>query len=547
MVKHALRSVLVITGASLLFSCGVGSTPVNTKSTATATKVSMSSSLATIQPVQCSDGATIAANSNYTVGIKADGTVMAVGYNNYHQLDVSSWTDIKSIAAGVYHTVGLKSNGTVTAVGAFGYDYGQLDVSKWTDIKAIAAGMYHTVGLKSDGTVTAVGYDYNGSVTGVSSWTNIKAIAAGQYHTVGLKTDGTIVVAGKDIYKLLTASSWTNIQAIAAGWYHTVGLKSDGTVTAVGYNFGQLNVSSWTNIKAIAAGEYITVGLKSDGTVTAVGSTNNHDYGQLSGISPWTDIQATAVGVYHTVGLKSDGTVVTTAGYPGYGLSNASNWTHIMPLCPPASPTNQDVTPPTTISMVTGTMGNNGWYVSDVQITLTATDNEGGSGVKEIHYTVDGTEAVVSGSTTTTFSIVSDGTHTVTFYAIDNAGNVEIPTPLIPLEEIINIDQSAPTITGLGTNSAIIWPPNHKMVNITIGGSVADSGSGIASATITVTDEYGVFDKIVSGFGSVVALEAWRNADDMDGRVYTITAVVTDNVGHQTTGTTTVVVPHDMR
>ena len=59
------------------------------------------------------------------------------------------------VAAGGYHTVGLKDDGTVVAVGH--NDSGQCDVGGWTDITQVAAGGYHTVGLKADGTVLAVG------------------------------------------------------------------------------------------------------------------------------------------------------------------------------------------------------------------------------------------------------------------------------------------------------------------------------------------------------------------------------------------------------
>lgn len=93
-----------------------------------------------------------------------------------------------TIAAGGLHTVGLKDDGTVMAVGDNGY--GQLNVFSWTGIKAIAAGRSHTVGLKEDGTVVATGNNYFGTIN-VSDWTNIKAIAAGGWHTVGLREDGT--------------------------------------------------------------------------------------------------------------------------------------------------------------------------------------------------------------------------------------------------------------------------------------------------------------------------------------------------------------------
>ncbi len=85
------------------------------------------------------------------------------------------------------------------------------------------------------------------------------------------------------------------------------------------------------------------------------------------------------------------------------------------------------------------------------------------------------------------------------------------------------------------------------MTDVFIGGSVTDGGSGVVSTIITVTDEYGIYNMTVPGFGSTFQLESWRAGSDMDGRLYTITAVITDNAGNQSTGTTTVLVPHDMR
>lgn len=75
----------------------------------------------------------VSAGTKHTVGLKSDGTVVAVGFNNCGQCDVSGWTDIVAVSSGYEHTVGLKSDGTVVAVG---YNkYGQCDVSGWTDIK----------------------------------------------------------------------------------------------------------------------------------------------------------------------------------------------------------------------------------------------------------------------------------------------------------------------------------------------------------------------------------------------------------------------------
>ena len=262
---------------------------------------------------------TISAGEDHTVGLKSDGTVVAVGDNDDGQCNVSEWTDIVAISAGSSHTVGLKSDGTVVAVGE--NDFGKCNVSEWTDIVAISAGEDHTVGLKSDGTVVAVGEKY-WSQCDVSEWTDIVAISAGAAHTVGLKFDGTVVAVGWNDYGQCDVSKWTDIVAISAGDYHTVGLKSDGTVVAVGINDNdQCDVSEWSNIVAVAAGYYHTVGLKSNGTVVAV----EEDDSDLCDVSEWTDIVAISPGKYHTVGLKSDGTVVAV-GDNDDGQCNVSGW-----------------------------------------------------------------------------------------------------------------------------------------------------------------------------------------------------------------------------
>jgi hypothetical protein len=246
----------------------------------------------------------VAAGHYHTVGLKLDGTVVAVGENDDGRCDVSSWTDIVQVSAYGYHTLGLKSNGTVVGVGS--NDNGQLNVSSWTDIVQVSAGYLYTVGLKSDGTVVGVGNNAYGQLN-VSSWTDIVQVSAGAVHTVGLKSDGTVVAVGENDDGRCDVSSWTDIVQVAGAAYYTVGLKSDGTVVGVGNNsYGQLNVSSWTDIVQISAGGWHTVGLKSDGTALAVG---HNSYGQCD-VSSWTDIMQVSAGTFHTVGLKSDGTVV---------------------------------------------------------------------------------------------------------------------------------------------------------------------------------------------------------------------------------------------
>lgn len=46
-----------------------------------------------------------------------NGTVVAVGWNKHDQCNVSDWRNIVAVAAGWCHTIGLTADGTVVAVG----------------------------------------------------------------------------------------------------------------------------------------------------------------------------------------------------------------------------------------------------------------------------------------------------------------------------------------------------------------------------------------------------------------------------------------------
>jgi hypothetical protein len=86
-----------------------------------------------------------------------------------------------------------------------------------------------------------------------------------------------------------------------------------------------------------------------------------------------------------------------------------------------------DTTPPTTTASVIGVKGENGVYTSEVTVTLTSTDDC--TGVKDIHYIINGIEhienfnpAVNTGSVS--FTLSEDGTHVITYWAVDDAGRV---------------------------------------------------------------------------------------------------------------------------
>jgi len=80
-----------------------------------------------------------------------------------------------------------------------------------------------------------------------------------------------------------------------------------------------------------------------------------------------------------------------------------------------------DTLPPITSISLSGTQGENGYYLSSVTVSLSASDST--SGVSLIKYKVDSKPWQTY---TASFIISSEGNHTVEYFSQDNAGNVEI-------------------------------------------------------------------------------------------------------------------------
>ena len=79
-----------------------------------------------------------------------------------------------AIACGGFHTVGLCADGTVLAVGK--NNLSQCKVGDWRDVIAIACNNTHTVGLRADGTVVATGGNRDGDVGGWKLFDNLDTI-----------------------------------------------------------------------------------------------------------------------------------------------------------------------------------------------------------------------------------------------------------------------------------------------------------------------------------------------------------------------------------
>ncbi|MBE3123139.1 MAG: choice-of-anchor J domain-containing protein [Thermoplasmata archaeon] len=143
----------------------------------------------------------------------------------------------------------------------------------------------------------------------------------------------------------------------------------------------------------------------------------------------------------------------------------------------------QDFLPPVTTHAFAGTMGNNGWYRSDVTITLTASDptppysaGKGPSGVNHTYYKIDSGAFV---EYTAPVVINTDGQYQVSYYSVDMVGNTETVNGPFSFK----MDKTDPVwINYTGT------PLNLLKTKWLLVANVEDATSGIAVVEFYVDD-----------------------------------------------------------
>lgn len=145
-----------------------------------------------------------------------------------------------------------------------------------------------------------------------------------------------------------------------------------------------------------------------------------------------------------------------------YTVDNAGNVEEVK-----SATVKLDKTAPTTSANT-----NDIWNKEDVEVQLVATDE--GSKVAKTFYSFDGINYVEGNN----FIVSEEGIHTIYFYSVDNAGNVETAKTTI-----VKVDKTLPVIT---MELAKEYALSGKVV---LQYQATDALSGIASEVLTINDQ----------------------------------------------------------
>lgn len=149
--------------------------------------------------------------------------------------------------------------------------------------------------------------------------------------------------------------------------------------------------------------------------------------------------------------------------------------------------------------------GSNGWYISDVVVTLNASDNLSDVDRTEYKLNDNGDWTAYTGPIT----LSQEGTHTIQYYSIDKAGNAEYIR-----QQTIKIDKSAPEFS-LMVNGKDLNEGDSFEDFMPLKIKVWDNLSGMAKSNITIDGDY------------VIDFQAQPEIDiDMSGKPGYHTAVI---------------------
>jgi hypothetical protein len=139
------------------------------------------------------------------------------------------------------------------------------------------------------------------------------------------------------------------------------------------------------------------------------------------------------------------------------------------------------------------------------------------------------------------------GTTTITWTATDTAGNAASCTQTIKVNDV-----EAPVISGVSVTPNVLWPPNHKLVDVTVNYTAKDNCDPNPVCWLTATSnepDNGLGGGDTSGDIEIVDAHHTRlraeRAGNGSGRIYTNTAHCKDLYLNEASTNVTCTVPHD--
>lgn len=334
------------------------------------------------------------AGYHYSCGVRADGSLTCWGTGLGGQGTPPTGSFLQ-VMTGLYHACAVRTD---TTLACWGEDYvGQASPPAGSFVQ-VSGSFESTCAVRADGGLSCWGANYNGQSTPPAG--SFVEVTSGFYHHCGLRTDGTVACWGSDSLGQAAPPAGT-FRQISANGDATCGVQGDGALACWGLidqasmpNGRYLQVSTgYQNACAIREdGVRVCWGRDSeaqsprptlqpaslpDGNAGAAYSQSlvllDDNYAVVtpafavtSGSLP-AGLSLTADGELSGTPTTGGNFAFTIEGEDANGFAASRDYTVAI---------IDDTSAPVIVPSVTGTLGDNGWYIGDVTVSWTVTDAE---------------------------------------------------------------------------------------------------------------------------------------------------------------------------
>jgi hypothetical protein len=457
--------------------------------------------------VQVEDQNGNASSSSATIGLTPSASTFSSGGSAVAMGGVATFSGLTFSESGLALSLTATSPGLTSAASAT-FDVSVL-VSKSSDTLTDGATDSGGSGMKSVTYYYCAGYSNTPTACGPSNGTEIGSPATASPFSV----------------------TWSSLPA--SGAYRVAAVGTNNAGNSVTSATTPVNVDSSGPVGgAISVPNYATtlsVTITSTNFTDSTVGMSSNVITRSGGLSPASGVCPSS-GYTGSTAVSSPDTGIVSGKCYEYTLTGTSNAGQVTSVT--SAPVLVDTTSPvTTITLNPASPnGTNGWYDgTSPTFTLSATD-AGGSGVETTYYEIDGGPAsLYPGSAVT---IPNGATQAVTYWSVDNAGNVESAHTTAAL----SIDTAGPT----GSTTAPAANATVSGSAVTVSSNSTDSLSGVASATFQYEAVGGASWTTIGTPDTTSPYSVSWNASALSGQ-YDLRVVTTDNAGNSSTSAIVVV------
>jgi alpha-tubulin suppressor-like RCC1 family protein len=349
--------------------------------------------------------AAVAAGGAHNCALGADGEATCWGANDHDESSPPAGP-FAAFELGFWNSCALRFDGEPACWGW--NENGQGNPPLLPDglhYRSISTGFAHSCAVLDDNSGLCWGYDGDGQ-TAVPAGGSWLAISAGDRHSCGLRTNGTLACWGRDDEGEVSATPSGLFKAVSTGGYHACAIAADGRLACWGDGAQGQTMPPEGTFVAVSSGAAHSCAIRSDGVRMCWGDTSTGGNpaltlqpGTLASVRPEQpySVQLTlsgsngyvpptpafalvegalppgltlsASGLLSGTPTATGNYAVTVEGEDGNGFIASRGYMLVV---------SDDDTSPQIVPTVTGTLGDNGWYVSDVQVSWSVSDPDSG-------------------------------------------------------------------------------------------------------------------------------------------------------------------------